>query len=459
MNDLHTGSLTRELAERLDASALINDDGDRNDVDLNRIGAAHDEAPAFLDALGELLDAGLTGDGRLCVLTVHGWNVVQPAVDIGLGVSPTPTALCGGGGSAVCRAFAASVLPRLAGQLSACGIAATPGLRYPARARENLLQLFTSRYLDDARPAVRRLARRADRVDAVQLELSLPLRLPGPWRDAFVEACARALGDQDDAVGRESWPAWNREATGPTESVALEFVAPGLSGLAAVDAHGGRLLLFPEAGGLVTFTGERVGCHDPDQVAGLRMTVTGSGDVDISYEGPMLVFDDTAPFVDLEAGLARARITPAEVTLRFAPSHDDGADACPFGTVRGHARIGGHRFDVGGHGVRSRREVGLGAWPRAGLRLANGTVIVGRGGDGIICRNGTHVPLRGCVVRSDDTPVSIGVEAADGTRLEIAAVSVHRLPVVPGEPGAGRVVFVACRHDDALAGWIALRSA
>src|SRR6185436_14819012 len=238
-----------------------------------------------------------------------------------------------------------------------------------------------------------------DRVDALQLELSLPLRLPGTWRDAFVKACASALGDEDGASALDVWPAWSRDSARATEPVALEFVAPGLSGLAAVDEHGGRLLLFPNGGGLFTFTGERAGSHDHDQVAGLRLTTTPSGDVDVSYHGPMLVFPDTAPFVDLEAGLARASITPAQVTLRFAPSHDDGVEACPFGAVHGHARIGERRFEVAGHGVRSRREVGLGAWPRAGLRLADGTVIVGRGADGLICRNGTHVRLSGCVIQ------------------------------------------------------------
>src|SRR6185436_10459315 len=247
---------------------LINDDGDRNDVDLNRISATHDEAPDFLDALGGLVEAGLASHRQLCVLTVHGWNVVQPAVDIGLGVHPTPTALCGGGESAISRAFATSVLPRLAASLAARGIAATPGLRYPARARENLLQLFTSRYQDDARPVVRRLACLADRVDAVQLELSLPLRLPGAWRDAFVKACASALGDDDGAAPLDVWPTWTCDSARATEPVALEFVAPGLAGLAAVDEHGGRLLLFPDGGGLFTFTGERAGSHDPDQVAG-----------------------------------------------------------------------------------------------------------------------------------------------------------------------------------------------
>src|SRR5207249_6788610 len=73
------------------------------------------------------------------------------------------------------------------------GIAATDGARYPARHRENMLQLFTPRYAEDHRPPVRALAARAPLVDAVQLELGIALRWPGAWRSRFLDACAAAL--------------------------------------------------------------------------------------------------------------------------------------------------------------------------------------------------------------------------------------------------------------------------
>ena len=455
MNDLHTGPLARELAARLGASALINEAGDRNDVDLNRLSAVHDAAPQFLEALTALVDDGLQRHPRLCVLMVHGWNVVQPAVDIGLGVRPSPATLVGGGESAVSERFAASALPRLAARLAAHGIAATPGLRYPARARENLLQVFTGRYRTDERPPVSRLARLAERVDALQLELSLPLRLPGTWRDAFVDACAAAFGD-DGAAEPHAWPAWITEGPQPTESLALELVAPGLSGLAAIDPHGGRLLLFPDDGRLLTFTGERVGRHDADRVAGLRVTLTATGEVELAYDGPMLAFPDTTPFVDLERGLATAGATQAEVRLRLTPSHGASDEACPFGRVDGYARIGAMHHQVAGHGVRSRREVGFAARPRAALRLADGTVFVARGADGILCRDGTHVPLTRCTIRDDGASAEVTVAAADGTQAQVAVEIAHRLPVVPGVPGADRIVFVSCRHGGAPAGWLTL---
>jgi hypothetical protein len=95
MNDLHTGAVTRELAARLGASAVINESSDRNDVDLNRISAAHDAAPEFLAALAGLIEDGLARHETIGLLTVHGWNVVQPAVDLGLGVHPSAEALAG----------------------------------------------------------------------------------------------------------------------------------------------------------------------------------------------------------------------------------------------------------------------------------------------------------------------------------------------------------------------------
>src|SRR5262245_65574173 len=122
MNDLHTGSLTRELARVLDASALVNETTDRNDVDLNRVSAAHDRAPGFLTALADLLEDGLARHDTLAVVTVHGWNVAQPAVDVGLGVRPSVESVGGGAGTAVSAGFA-GVLARFAARLQARGIA------------------------------------------------------------------------------------------------------------------------------------------------------------------------------------------------------------------------------------------------------------------------------------------------------------------------------------------------
>src|SRR5262245_20310383 len=106
MNDLHTGSLALELAERLDASALVNGGADRNDVDFGRIGAAHDRAPHFLTAFADALERTLAVHPQAIVLAVHGWNVVQPAVDLGLGARPLADPFVAPAGGAVSGDFA-----------------------------------------------------------------------------------------------------------------------------------------------------------------------------------------------------------------------------------------------------------------------------------------------------------------------------------------------------------------
>lgn len=71
INDLHTAEIAGELAERLDAHTLINDNCDRNDIDLNRIAELTSEAAAFLQALRE--DA-LRGGGQGQRVPVVQWS-------------------------------------------------------------------------------------------------------------------------------------------------------------------------------------------------------------------------------------------------------------------------------------------------------------------------------------------------------------------------------------------------
>src|SRR5438128_2616983 len=337
VNDLHTAALTAELARVTGASAIINTAADRNDVDLNRVSAAHDRAPWFLERLADVLAATLGRHGRATLLTVHGWNVVQPAVDLGLGCAPGADPFSVGPDAAVSPAFAAAAVRALVGACAGHRIAATVGARYPARARENLLQLFTPRYAGDRRSLVAALAAMAPAVDAVQLELGIPLRWPGPWRTWFVEACRQALpsltaGERDIAGGEPA-------ADGAASALVpcrLQFAGVPFCGLAAVGTDGGaRLLLLPSDGGLLLFTGERAG--------GLAVATTGPGAVSLAYAGPLLRFPDTAPFLDLERGLAAARLVDADVQLTFTPAHA-GGEASEFGSVAGTVALGGRRL-------------------------------------------------------------------------------------------------------------------
>src|ERR1700686_4783588 len=74
VNDLHTADITRELADRLGASALLNTSMDRNRLDCNRIAQIVERAPWLLDMIADRITAIVARHGRAVVLLVHGWN-------------------------------------------------------------------------------------------------------------------------------------------------------------------------------------------------------------------------------------------------------------------------------------------------------------------------------------------------------------------------------------------------
>ncbi|HLY37965.1 MAG TPA: hypothetical protein VKU61_08015 [Candidatus Binatia bacterium] len=456
MNDLHTASLTVELAARAGAPAIINEKHDRNDVDLNRIVEAHAQAPWFLERLAATVDAVLARHARVTLLALHGWNVVQPVVDLGVGCRPGDDPFAVGRGAAVSSEFAASALRSFVRACAGHGIDATVGARYPARNRENLVQLFTTRYRDDPRPAVRALARHAARVDAVQLELGIPLRWPGAWRARFLAALEAALPAMI-APGPSSEPVTDPAVSTVIQPGRLQFTGPELCGLVAVDRdRGGRLLLFPPDGGLLLFTGERLGLEAVGTERTLRMLRRGDGGRTITYRGPLLRFPDTLPFLDLEAGLARAELVDADVALVFAPDHPECAVA-GFGRVSGRAIVGDVTHALDGDGF-AEDDGFSGPWPRVrtAMRLADGTSVAvtvgldGRDASGFVCRNGRHDPVsaaRAEVTAPDAAleAVALDVELESGERLRVALRTIHRLPVVRSRaPVPIRIEFAAC---------------
>ena len=460
VNDLHTAALTAELAARTGAAALINEAQDRNDVDLNRVSDANQHAPGFLERLAELVDGAVRRHGHATLLALHGWNVVQPVVDLGLGCLP--------GGSqrsaAVSPAFAARALPCLLEQYAARGIAATVGARYPARHRENLLQLFTPRYAEDSRPLVRALAARAALVDAVQLELGIALRWPGAWRSRFLDACAAALPALAAAPEPASAPPERTPAAEPPPPVPrrLEFAGAELSGLLGLDAgRTGRLLLFPNDGGLVLFTGERLGLEPPGASGRLSLEPSAGGDLAVRYEGPLLRFPDTTPFLDLETGLARAHLVEGEVDLRFTAAHAQQGGG-EFGAVTGSVALDGVRQSVVAHAF-AEEGAPAGPWPRlrAALDLGDGGSLAltlglpGGQASGFVCRDGRHVAVAAAraTFGPADAPlahVTLDVDLADAGRLRVVARALHSLPVIrAGGRAPVRIEFAVCP-----AGWL-----
>jgi hypothetical protein len=490
MNDLHTASLTLELAERCGASALVNDTLDRNVTDLNRISAAHDQAPAFLDRLHELVAAARARHGFAAVVTIHGWNVVQPAVDLGLGCRLDDAGLLGPS-AAVSSDFAATAVAALCRELGARGIDTTLGARYPAQARENLVQLFSGRHRHDARELVGRLAALQDGTEALQLELGAPLRWPGPWRRRFVDACLAALpafvartGPPPDALAGLGC----RLSTLPRPSRRLEVIGRGyrvdgtasddFALVAALDAGGGRMLVFAPDGTLLMFGVDRLGDAVPphadagDAVGGLALCDDDAPA--LRYRGPLLRFPDTTPFVDLELGLASAgMIDDAEVHVRLRP--DAGlqpAQGC-FGAIDGTLRLGGRTHILEGGAFLARSHGPL-PWPRlrtalslgSGERLVVAIATAEGAAEGTLVADGATLRVRAASMHVDDAehPLDrwcLDVSLTDGSSRRVALEAVHRLPVVRGGvERAVRVLYASCRlagaNGRAPIGWAEL---
>ena len=173
---------------------------DRNALDCNRIEDIAHKAPWVLARVAGQVEELIDRHGHVLVLVIHGWNVVEARIDFGLGarihsgrLRPVATAHI-----TASEGFINGPLAHLCGQLQAAGILPTFGLRYPAAGRQNLLQIFTPRFEHSRLEPLRNLAHLAANgtIDAVQLELSVALRWPGPLRE-------RTLGLLTDSFARQ----------------------------------------------------------------------------------------------------------------------------------------------------------------------------------------------------------------------------------------------------------------
>ncbi len=183
VNDLYTPELTRRLAAALRAGRIINHGLDRNTVDLNRLSDVRRHAPTFLAHIVDAIGASLARHAAVEVVFIHGWNNGQAKCDIGIGgrdggsgVTPVD-----GASLTVTPEYLATRVVRLQAACAAAGIAAPIGEKYPAGHRNNLLQAFSQRFVASDDPALRQLHdwSAAGLVNALQLELGVPLRWPG----------------------------------------------------------------------------------------------------------------------------------------------------------------------------------------------------------------------------------------------------------------------------------------
>src|SRR5258708_9619251 len=86
VNDLHTADITRALALRLGASALINVGMDRNRIDCNRLSQIIEHAPWLLEMIAERIAGVVARHGAATVLLIHRWNIIEPRIDLPLGL-------------------------------------------------------------------------------------------------------------------------------------------------------------------------------------------------------------------------------------------------------------------------------------------------------------------------------------------------------------------------------------
>ncbi len=398
VNDLYTPEVTRILAERLGAGVIINERLDRNVLDLNRTSQVRRRAPWFLDLLVQEIGSILERHAQAEVVFVHGWNTGQPKCDVGIGAIDTEDGFHISDGAQL-TVSVGYLRNRIAALRAACArveIRAAIGERYPASHPNNLVQLFASR-LCEPDDASARIAAWADagRLNAMQLELGIPLRWPGMWRDRFLGAVMQAFrsSPSDAPAGRSE-----RRAQGSalgTAPAALQFYDAAADvglfagvGRAGARSWGGRLLLFLGGQRIALFTGEEVASDSSGAVPPLRFDTVGES-MRLQFAGPMMALDDAAVYMDLEAALAASRLVEAEVAIEFRPSHASGAGTpARFGTVRGEVVIAGRAVQVHSGGFANAgafRAAGSGAQTMIAAAFGTQCGLLSRvtGGDGL----------------------------------------------------------------------------
>lgn len=353
VNDLETAAITRELARRLDATALVNSGMDRNQLDCNRLAQLVGREPWLLDLIADELERLTERHGRATVLLIHGWNIIEPRVDLGLGLKERNGRLQPPRGAHVSadNDFIRQTATALAERLHQAGIAPTFGLRYPGGDAQNLLQAFTARHAASEHPGLRRLAALAatGAVNALQLELSVALRLAGALRGKLIEAVVDTftpIGATFSAPSAGQIPARStieilrdappkpvsksvtRPANLPPFRIGVEFYDPalGLGGMASFDfgpnAAGGRIMMLFERRRVALFTGEGGAVRHRDRVALGPLTLDGgAASSGLRFRGPAVVVDDGTAYLSVEGALAGGRLDPAmevDTALEFA---------------------------------------------------------------------------------------------------------------------------------------------
>ncbi|MGH7779807.1 MAG: hypothetical protein ACREQR_08265 [Candidatus Binataceae bacterium] len=355
VNDLHTADIVRDLASRLGAAALINFGMDRNRLDCNRLTQLAELAPWMLEMLAERVTQIVERHGRATVLMIHGWNIIEPRVDLGLGVRTIGGELRPTGSARVSASdeFIRGPLMHFATRLRQSGVTPTFGMRYPAGALHNLVQAFTERHRQSETPALRTLAALSEnsQVNAAQLELSVAVRMPGRLReecidaltDSFAPRAAQPLERRSRLkIVREPMPRPPAAARAPAPSiptrVGVEFFDPraGLGAMASFDLGGGfgaRIMLLSSGRrvALCTCEGRVKLAGDGLSLGPLSLAIDGR-DLRLRFFGPIVIVPDGSAYLSIERALASGRLDPAaRVELRMRLPENGFDPAAIFG--------------------------------------------------------------------------------------------------------------------------------
>ena len=474
-NDLYTDEVALRLAERLGASLVANPAIDRNELDLNRISEVSERAPWFLELLGRELERILSRHPVAQLLIVHGWHVIQPRCDVGIGarLSSGASAVQAAARLTVSAGYVAGVLERLREVADEQGIRTTYGERWPAAHRNNVMQIFRRERSTPASKLAHELATLAasGRIEAVQLELGAPLRWPGPWRERFLAAAGTAFAQPEHRQPAAPLPprigaVAGHAGTAPGFALQAFDLSAGGEGLGVVvglgqmtrDELGARLLLLPGGQRLLLFTGhERIGRKPPGTVGGLEARPCDGGFA-VRFRGPVLDVPDASRYFRHEKAQREAAVVDLALDLRFAAA-GDGA----YGCVEGEARLGGQTWHFAAHGftdpVLARmtpagaRTVRLTA--SFGAELGVAVTLAQHPGESVVrCLTGggwtTHVacptdPLP--EIRAGHLPEPFAVDTADGPRVVCTPRSQVSILRPAGEGAYARITFGAATYQ------------
>jgi hypothetical protein len=465
VNDLHTAELARDLAERLDASLIANASHDRNALDLNRVSQVRNQAPWFVALLQRLLADILAVHPRAEVLFVHGWNTGQAKCDIGIGhslradgVAAAPPA-----GLTASPTWIDARLATLQRACAAAGIGAPFGERYPARHPNNVVQLFR-RGGHAATPPALAAWLAADRVDAVQLELGVPLRWPGPARRAFLDAVCATFGGSHAAAS----PARTTRSAAQTDALPAPLALQSYDPVAALGCTArldptpsggvaGRLLLF-SGRDVALFTGEDPGPTASGAGPHFRRSDDGFR---LEFDGAMLRTDDGDRYLDLEDAFAASELIEAQVALTFTP-----ASRTDYGHVRGTIRLDGVTRDIdtlgfarpaalqrgGGDGWQSQLTLHAAFDARRAWRLRHQVP----GPSQLVGIDGVPLAVRALSVCFDGSPYAPCQVRVDDGQAALIAEPLSRMTIARplGNGRTARISFGVARFSrDGDAGW------